>query len=72
MIRQVRVIFGETEAAALASACEMGRGDRNHTDFVAVEAMRATFEKLDIRGQSGIHVLFGTSGRAKDPPARPG
>ena len=39
-----------TEAAALASARLMGRGDRMLADHVAVEAMRRAFDTIDIRG----------------------
>ena len=39
-----------TEAAALASARLMGRGDRKLADHVAVEAMRTAFDAMDIRG----------------------
>lgn len=39
-----------TEAAALASARQMGRGDAHQADFVAVEAMRRAFRSLEIRG----------------------
>jgi fructose-1,6-bisphosphatase II len=39
-----------TEAAALASARLMGRGDRNGADGAAVEAMRAAFNGLAISG----------------------
>ena len=52
-----------TEAAALASAREMGSGDRMHADHVAVEAMRAAFEKLDIRGT----VVIGEGERDEAP-----
>jgi fructose-1,6-bisphosphatase II len=52
-----------TEAAALASAREMGSGDRNHADHVAVEAMRQAFEKLDIRGT----VVIGEGERDEAP-----
>ena len=39
-----------TEAAALASARLMGRGDRRLADHVAVEAMRVAFDQISIRG----------------------
>jgi len=39
-----------TEAAALASARLMGRGDRNGADQAAVEAMRRAFNDLAING----------------------
>ncbi len=40
-----------TEAAALASARLMGRGDRNGADAAAVEAMRRAFGGVAIRGE---------------------
>ena len=52
-----------TEAAALAAAREMGSGDRNYADQVAVEAMRQTFERLDIRGT----VVIGEGERDEAP-----
>src|SRR5689334_8708316 len=52
-----------TEAAALAAAREMGSGDRMHADHVAVEAMRHTFERLDIRGT----VVIGEGERDEAP-----
>ncbi|ADU50585.1 fructose-1,6-bisphosphatase, class II [Thermaerobacter marianensis DSM 12885] len=39
-----------TEAAALAAARWMGRGDKNAADGAAVDAMRAVFDTVDIRG----------------------
>src|SRR5258708_20583355 len=39
-----------TGAAAMASARLMGKGDRKLADHVAVEAMRAAFDHMDIRG----------------------
>lgn len=39
-----------TEAAAIASARLMGRGDRKIADHVAVEAMRVAFDAIDICG----------------------
>ncbi|HXG39978.1 MAG TPA: class II fructose-bisphosphatase [Candidatus Limnocylindrales bacterium] len=39
-----------TEAAAIASARLMGRGDRHEADRVAVEAMRRTMDEIDIDG----------------------
>ena len=52
-----------TEAAALASAREMGRGDRRHSDHVATEAMREAFETIDIRGT----VVIGEGERDEAP-----
>ena len=40
-----------TEAAALASARLMGRGDRKAADQAAIEAMRGAFDELDIAGE---------------------
>src|SRR5512143_3196477 len=40
-----------TEAAALASARLMGRGDHDGADEAAVEAMRRAFQDLSIRGE---------------------
>jgi fructose-1,6-bisphosphatase II len=65
-----------TEAAALASARLMGRGDRKLADHVAVEAMRRAFDTIDIRGT----VVIGEGERDEAPmlfigetvrPARP-
>ncbi|MFW5734381.1 MAG: class II fructose-bisphosphatase [Oceanidesulfovibrio sp.] len=39
-----------TEAAALASARWLGRGDKNAGDQAAVDAMRVSFESLNING----------------------
>src|SRR3990170_183536 len=39
-----------TEAAAIASARFMGRGDRHAADHAAVEAMRRTFDDVDLAG----------------------
>src|SRR5262249_40495201 len=52
-----------TEAAALASARLMGRGDRKHADRVAVEAMRVAFDAIDIRGT----VVIGEGERDEAP-----
>lgn len=52
-----------TEAAALASARLMGRGDRNAADAVAVEAMRRAFDHFDIRGT----VVIGEGERDEAP-----
>lgn len=51
------------EAAALASARAMGRGDRNHADQLAVEAMREAFDRIDIRGT----VVIGEGERDEAP-----
>src|SRR5438552_1602066 len=52
-----------TEAAALASARLMGRGDRKLADHVAVEAMRKAFDVIDIRGT----VVIGEGERDEAP-----
>jgi fructose-1,6-bisphosphatase II len=52
-----------TEAAAIASAREMGRGDRKHADKVAVEAMRVAFENISVRGT----VVIGEGERDEAP-----
>src|SRR5690349_13208797 len=52
-----------TEAAALASARLMGRGDRKYADHVAVEAMRRAFDHIDIRGT----VVIGEGERDEAP-----
>ncbi len=52
-----------TEAAALASARLMGRGDRMLADHVAVEAMRRAFDTIDIRGT----VVIGEGERDEAP-----
>src|SRR5689334_5565754 len=52
-----------TEAAALASARLMGRGDRKLADHVAVEAMRRAFDHIDVRGT----VVIGEGERDEAP-----
>ncbi len=52
-----------TEAAALASARLMGRGDREGADRAATEAMRSAFGSLDIRGE----VVIGEGERDEAP-----
>ncbi|HUH04174.1 MAG TPA: class II fructose-bisphosphatase, partial [Kofleriaceae bacterium] len=52
-----------TEAAALASARLMGRGDRDGADTVAVEAMRRAFDRIDVRGT----VVIGEGERDEAP-----
>ncbi|HUS31659.1 MAG TPA: class II fructose-bisphosphatase [Kofleriaceae bacterium] len=52
-----------TEAAALASARLMGKGDRKLADNVAVEAMRVAFDAIDIRGT----VVIGEGERDEAP-----
>jgi fructose-1,6-bisphosphatase II len=52
-----------TEAAALASARLMGRGDRNGADQAAVEAMRRAFNDIAITGE----VVIGEGERDEAP-----
>ncbi|WP_428264013.1 class II fructose-bisphosphatase [Haliangium sp.] len=52
-----------TEAAALACARLMGRGDRDAADATAVEAMRRAFDHIDIRGT----VVIGEGERDEAP-----
>jgi fructose-1,6-bisphosphatase II len=52
-----------TEAAALASARLMGRGDRDGADRAAVEAMRRVFDNVDVRGE----VVIGEGERDRAP-----
>jgi len=39
-----------TEAAAIAAAYQMGRGDKHFADQVAVASMRRMLNKLDMKG----------------------
>ncbi|MBO4369589.1 MAG: fructose-bisphosphatase class II, partial [Desulfovibrio sp.] len=52
-----------TEAAALASARWLGRGDKNSGDGAAVEAMRNSFSSLNIAGT----VVIGEGEKDKAP-----
>jgi len=52
-----------TEAAALASARLMGRGDHNAADQAATEAMRGAFNDLDVSGE----VVIGEGERDEAP-----
>jgi fructose-1,6-bisphosphatase II len=52
-----------TEAAAIASARFMGRGERDAADRAAVEAMRKTFDDVEISGQ----IVIGEGERDKAP-----
>jgi fructose-1,6-bisphosphatase II len=52
-----------TEAAALASARLMGRGDRNGADQAAVEAMRLAFNDIPILGE----IVIGEGERDEAP-----
>ena len=67
-----------TEAAAIASARFMGRGDRNEADRAATEAMRRTMDEIEIAGDDrhrrgrarpGADALHRRAGR---PPGRRG
>jgi fructose-1,6-bisphosphatase II len=52
-----------TEVAAIAAAKTMGRGDRRHSDQVAVEAMRREMETLEMDGR----VVIGEGERDEAP-----
>jgi fructose-1,6-bisphosphatase II len=52
-----------TEAAALASARQMGRGDRDGADRAAVEAMREAMDAADLSGT----IVIGEGERDKAP-----
>ena len=52
-----------TEAAAIASARFMGRGDRDGADLAATEAMRATFDDVEMQGT----IVIGEGERDKAP-----
>jgi fructose-1,6-bisphosphatase II len=52
-----------TEAAAIASARHMGRGDNKAADHAAVEAMRKTFDEVDLAGT----IVIGEGERDKAP-----
>ncbi len=52
-----------TEAAALASARWMGKGDKEQGDKAAVDAMRISFDTVDIRGT----VVIGEGEKDKAP-----
>src|SRR6056297_3277063 len=52
-----------TEAAALASARWLGRGDKKHGDQAAVDAMRLSFSGLDIQGT----IIIGEGEKDKAP-----
>ena len=52
-----------TEAAAIASARLMGRGDRTEADHVAVEAMRAAMDEIEMAGT----IVIGEGERDKAP-----
>lgn len=52
-----------TEAAAIESARHMGRGDNEAADHAAVEAMRRTFDDVDLAGT----IVIGEGERDKAP-----
>ena len=52
-----------TEQAAIASAHTMGRGDREHADHTAVEAMRRVLDKVSIAGR----IVIGEGERDEAP-----
>jgi fructose-1,6-bisphosphatase class II len=52
-----------TEQAAIAAARTMGRGDRRHSDQVAVEAMRQEMDNLPMDGR----IVIGEGERGKAP-----
>ena len=52
-----------TEAAAIAAATQIGRGDEHAADQAAVEAMRAAFNVLPIQGT----VVIGEGERDEAP-----
>ena len=52
-----------TEAAAIASARYMGRGDRHEADRAATEAMRSAMDETDIAGP----IVIGEGERDEDP-----
>lgn len=52
-----------TEAAAIATARTMGRGDRKHSDHVAVEAMRRVMDSVPMKGT----IVIGEGERDKAP-----
>ena len=52
-----------TEAAAIASARSMGRGDRDGADRAATEAMRRTMDEIDMAGT----IVIGEGERDKAP-----
>ncbi|MGL6008573.1 MAG: fructose-bisphosphatase class II, partial [Culicoidibacterales bacterium] len=52
MKRELAIEFSRvTEAAALAGFKWLGRGDKNLADDAAVQAMRHTFNQIDIQGE---------------------
>ena len=51
------------EEAAVESALTMGQGDRRHSDYVAVEAMRKAMDSLPMRGE----IVIGEGERDEAP-----
>ncbi len=66
-IEAVRV----TEAAAVAAAELMGRGDEKAADQAAVDAMRQALNQLDIAGTTGRDHQVGGGQRIYPQVARP-
>jgi len=64
-VRNTRIVemLEVTEAAALAAARWMGRGDKMAADDAAVEAMRKGFDNIDISGQ----IVIGEGERDEAP-----
>lgn len=64
-MRNTRIVemLEVTEAAALAAGRWMGRGDKHAADRAAVEAMRASFNGLDISGR----IVIGEGERDEAP-----
>src|SRR6187397_1028868 len=52
-----------TEAAALASARFMGRGEKDEADHAAIEAMRATMDEIEFAGR----IVIGEGERDEAP-----
>ncbi len=64
-MRSTRIVemLEVTEAAALAAGRWMGKGDKHAADRAAVEAMRASFNGLDISGR----IVIGEGERDEAP-----
>lgn len=64
MLRNLALEFVRvTEAAAIAAAAWIGRGDRHAADQAAVDAMRSRFNNIDFRGQ----IVIGEGKKDKAP-----
>ena len=61
--RPAEALARVTEAGALAAARAMGHGDGEHADALAVDAMRATLDKVDLRGR----IVIGEGERDEAP-----